>query len=264
MGKLVEYWVLNMSPLQMYNVIFSLSSKIQYGRYSSHFELLSKFCPDFSETKHDRDMRISLLASAYLVYVPILNWENYDIQNGHYDVNHRRYVLPLSKMVRSWGNLICIRPEPVGGGRGRVVPPPPPPPNVPIFLFKFKRYMKVLYKWFYATFNLVKKIPDGPMMPIVSFSKWSDLHDMLHVWSWCSRFTNSFWIIFPFIENPVWPSWQPFWIFFYLNLVRTTTLSGTKSDRAITIAWLWITFDTCHFTIFKMAAVRYLLGLPRK
>ena len=74
---------------------FLLSSKIQYGRHGSHFEFLSKVCPDYSSrTTSDRDMGFSLLASAYLVYVLISKLEVYDFQNGGCDVICKMGVTP--------------------------------------------------------------------------------------------------------------------------------------------------------------------------
>ena len=96
---------------------FSCSLKIQYCRYGSHFEFLSNFFPDYSsETKHDRDMGFSLLAMAYLFYVPLSKLEIYDIQNGRYYGIRIKCFPPkfqLSKMDRSGFSIIVeTSPEP--------------------------------------------------------------------------------------------------------------------------------------------------------
>ena len=76
-----------------YDLLFRYD--IQDGRHGSHFEFLSKFCPDyFSRTKSSRDMGFSLLASAYLVYVPILKLEANDFKNGRCDVKCKIGVTP--------------------------------------------------------------------------------------------------------------------------------------------------------------------------
>ena len=55
---------------------FSCSSKIQYGNHRSHFEFLSKFCPDyFFGTKSERDMGF-LFWLQLTLYMPIENWKS--------------------------------------------------------------------------------------------------------------------------------------------------------------------------------------------
>ena len=87
---------------------FSSSSKIQNG---GHFQFLSKYCPDyFFGTNRDRDMGFSLFASHYLVYVPIVQLELYNIQNGCYYVIYVRIKCfqPKFQLCQKWTYMYLV------------------------------------------------------------------------------------------------------------------------------------------------------------